>query len=73
MIFIRIQFLSNFERNNFKKMIKVLVFGLFIGAVTANTPFAIFPGQCRTVEELGGVHTNFNLQQYLGLWYEIER
>lgn len=54
-------------------MIKYLIVAAFAFASAVDVPLPIFPGQCRTPEELGGVHVNFDLQRYLGLWYEIER
>jgi lipocalin len=52
-------------------MFKFLVVAVFALASAQNIP--IFPGQCRTPEQFGGVHVNFDLNRYLGLWFEIER
>lgn len=33
----------------------------------------IFEGQCRSIEEYGGVVSNFNYVAYSGNWFQIEK
>lgn len=50
-------------------MMKIIAITFLVGLIQAE----LFERPCRTIEEYGGVVTNFNYQAYTGNWYQIER
>lgn len=52
---------------------KSLIAIFFIIGAVGILQAAVFPRRCRTPEQLGGVHSNFNPVRYMGPWFEIER